>query len=294
MLISAWAVVFEKSLHHRLDGIRTKVLVYRELLLTAHGGISDSEAATVLLFSISNAHLEARVLCGPASSPVHTRPPVPINRASETSACAVQRTPHGPVMTQFRNDADPTLRVDATSNMLTLLVVLLDHIRRFQGLVSECARPWGVVEAVFSQSHTAAKVRPGTTIPVTRLAWETGYDPKMSEISNPHLTPWLNRASILGSSVQYCLIFAQWVGPICLSRLLTEHDLSTMLDLISAMHKIHFDHFMPSLMHKIHFDHFMPSHILCPPTCDGRPFFCSSLLRRSRGASSMLTVIQNA
>jgi hypothetical protein len=99
---------------------------------------------------------------------------------------------------------------------------------------------------VFAVAYSG-EVRPVNTTPVTRLAWETGYDPKMSEIGNLHLTPWLNRAPILGSSVQYCLFLAQWVCPICLSRLLTEHDHSTMLDIISAMHKIHFDHFIPLL-----------------------------------------------
>ena len=138
---------------------------------------------------------------------------------------------------------------DAFAKKLTNLVALLLHIRHNYGPESPSGppRPWEVVEEVFAQTHTAANVPPYTTTPVTRQAWETGYDPKMSEIGKPLLKPWANRTSILGCTVQFCLILAQWVCPIRLSRLLTEHDLSTILNLISAMHRIHFDHFLRAL-----------------------------------------------
>ena len=40
---------------------------------------------------------------------------------------------------------------------------------------------------------------------------------------------------------------AQWSCPICVKRLLTERDLSSIPSLIKAIRKLHFDHFMPQI-----------------------------------------------
>jgi hypothetical protein len=51
----------------------------------------------------------------------------------------------------------------------------------------------------------------------------------------------------MGLIVQYCLILVQYNCPICLSRLLTEHDLSTIPRLTTTIHKIHFDHLLTDI-----------------------------------------------
>ena len=69
----------------------------------------------------------------------------------------------------------------------------------------------------------------GTAVPVTRLVWETGpgYDPDLSATGKTLVTPHTNRQQVLGMVSQDSLTLAQWICPICVSRLLTEHGLST-------------------------------------------------------------------
>ena len=64
---------------------------------------------------------------------------------------------------------------------------------------------------------------------VTEKTCRTGYDAVMSDTSVPKSSgkPWRVRQNIFGLAIRYCIIILQWNCPICLSRLLTEHDLST-------------------------------------------------------------------
>jgi len=139
---------------------------------------------------------------------------------------------------------------DTNIKKCPLLVALMAKIVKEDGLESEtCPHQWKNLLEAIGQAKTAAKVLPETIHPVTQKAWLSRCDETMSDTSTPRASgnPQKARPNILGTPIQYCIIICQWTCPICLRRLLTEHDLSSIPNLISAIRRLHFDHFIPAL-----------------------------------------------
>ncbi len=55
------------------------------------------------------------------------------------------------------------------------------------------------------------------------------------------------RAMIAGYHVQFCLIIAQGICPICMELLLSDLVMTDIHTLLASMHTLHFDHFIISL-----------------------------------------------
>jgi hypothetical protein len=86
-----------------------------------------------------------------------------------------------------------------------------------------------------------------TTLPITELAWMKGWDAAMRLHGNPPVYPQKNRALVAGYHVQFCLIIAQGIRPICMELFLSDLNLADIHSLLDAMQTIHFDRFIISL-----------------------------------------------
>jgi hypothetical protein len=140
----------------------------------------------------------------------------------------------------------------AVLKRLPLLTVLLVDIASKKGTsagLSSVSGPgdYEAIEAVALQALTNAKLPPGTPVPMTRTAWLDGWGEAMKQDGQPPKFPQFNRALLLGQHIQYLLSITQWLCPICLKRLLRQHDLEDMFAVAAAMMTLHFDHCIPSI-----------------------------------------------
>ena len=110
---------------------------------------------------------------------------------------------------------------------------------------------------------------------VTEKTCRTGYDAVMSDTIVPRASgkPWRARQNIFGLAIQYCIIILQWNCPICLSRLLTEHDISTYPTLSQR--------YTVSTSTTL-FLKWKTQHTCRPRTGPYNPWWSRSILRRSR------------
>jgi hypothetical protein len=135
----------------------------------------------------------------------------------------------------------------AVLKRLPLLTVLLVDIASKKGTsagLSSVSGPgdYEAIEAVALQALTNAKLPPGTPVPMTRTAWLDGWGEAMKQDGQPPKFPQFNRALLLGQHIQYLLSITQWLCPICLKRLLRQHDLEDMFAVAAAMMTLHTDH----------------------------------------------------
>ena len=55
---------------------------------------------------------------------------------------------------------------------------------------------------------------------------------------------------VLGTHVKYCIVQAQRICPIYTKRLFSVHDLTDINSIITSLHRLHFDHFIPWVNHE--------------------------------------------
>ena len=106
---------------------------------------------------------------------------------------------------------------------------------------------WSTVQEVAKEALEAGNRPLNTTLAITKLAWINGWDAAMRLHGNPPVYPWKNRATVAGYHVQFCLIIAQGICPICMELLLSDLNLTDIHSLLDAVQTIHFDHFIISL-----------------------------------------------
>jgi hypothetical protein len=140
----------------------------------------------------------------------------------------------------------------AVEKRLTLLRPLLEDIKSKKGTgrgLKGAAGPgnYPAIEAVTLQACTIAKLPPGTPVPMTEKAWRYGWDAAMKQSGAPPVNPADNRPLLLGQYIQFLLAITQWLCPICLRRLLRDHDLENIFTVAAAMMTLHFDHQIPFL-----------------------------------------------
>ena len=103
------------------------------------------------------------------------------------------------------------------------------------------------MEEVAEEALKAGNRPLNTTLPITKLAWMVGWDAAMRLHGNPPVFPCKNRAMVAGYHVQFCLIMAQGICPVCMELLLSDLNLTDIHSLLETIHTIHFDHFIMSL-----------------------------------------------
>jgi hypothetical protein len=106
---------------------------------------------------------------------------------------------------------------------------------------------WSTVEGVAEEALEAGNRPLDSTRAITKLAWMKGWDKAMRLHGDQPVYPWKNRALVAGYHIQFCLMIAQGICPICCELLLSDLSLTCIHKLLAAMHQIHFDHFLMSL-----------------------------------------------
>ena len=274
----------------RLETLRDPVRKHNLALRSNSGGRADSASSHELLRLIVRNRVDpAVVLARPyVHHPLY--PPIEVLQALRVrfSGSHADQGWHSP---QIRMLQHYELLVDASLKKLPLLVALVAKIFEQKGLKSAKGPPvpWPEFHATMAQALEVQKLAPDTSMPCTLTSWNTGWCAESSKTGKPVSNPADNRALTLGHGIKYCIVITQWICPICLATLLTEHDLSAIRLLIVAMSRLHFDHCIPDLKNHNIVEHnlwlctphvliFNPEkrsgcfvHDFCHSTCDNVP-----------------------
>jgi hypothetical protein len=132
--------------------------------------------------------------------------------------------------------------------LLWLLTSIKSHHGTSRGLQSvNGPGGWEELEEVTRLTLDLAKLPPDTAVSMTQLAWAVGWDVLMRHDGAPSQLPRFQRPMLLGHYIQFLIAITQFWCPICLHRLLTDHDLRDMPAIYETMLRLYFDHFIPGM-----------------------------------------------